>query len=110
MLTAFDVKLVLGCLHHVDVDSVADILDVHTDSIFMVEGVSVHIYRFMFQKDHKEEELGASTPSRPIYTVVRESCERKEMALLRAMECTTKLATGVPKWLPIQMLRRHHVA
>jgi hypothetical protein len=44
----------------------------------------------MFQKDHKEEELGASAPSRPTYIAVQESCDRREMALLRAMKCTTK--------------------
>jgi hypothetical protein len=44
----------------------------------------------MFQKDHNEEELGASAPSRPIYTVVRETCERKEMALLWSMKYTNK--------------------
>jgi hypothetical protein len=41
---------------------------------------------FMFQKDHKGIELEVSAPSRPIYTVVRENCERKEITLLRAMK------------------------
>jgi hypothetical protein len=54
----------------VDVDSFADILEVHTASIFTVEvctgGEFLCMYRFMFQKDHKEEELGASASSRPI--------------------------------------------
>jgi hypothetical protein len=107
VLTSFDVKLVLGCSHYVDVGSVADILDVHTASIFMVEVCTVgeflykyrfmfrfciyiYIYRFMFQKDNKEVGLGASAQSRPTYTVVRESCESKEMTLLRAMKCTKK--------------------
>lgn len=93
----------------------ANVFEVHAAFSFvfrafrMSEFQSACVCDFMFKKWQREVWVGS--PSGPTGTLILESCEWTEIALLRPRVCIKKpLTTGDPKQWNIQVLTGHKTA